>query len=106
MKEKTKEQNIQEIHFLEQGLQNILYQKQAFQMELSEIKDALKELESSKDEAYKLIGQIMLRYDKSKIKQEFLSKIKIFELKLKELDKQEESLTSRIEKIRNESLKK
>lgn len=101
-----KEKNIQEIQFLEQGLQNLLFQKQAFQMELSETKEALTELEKSKDEVFKVIGQIMLRTDKSKVKEEILSKIKIFELRINELEKQESSLTSRIEKIRDEDLKK
>ena len=100
-----KEKNIQEIQFLEQGLQNILYQKQAFQMELSETKEALNELEKSKDEVFKVIGQIMIKSDKTKIKEEFLTKIKIFELRIKELEKQEASLTTRIEKIRDDDLK-
>lgn len=99
------EKNIQEIQFLEQGLQNILFQKQAFQMELSEAKEALKELENSKDEVFKVIGQIMIRSEKSKIKEEMLSKIKIFELRMKTLEKQEVSLAERIEKIRDDSLK-
>ena len=97
--------DIQEIQFLEQGLQNILFQKQAFQMELSEAKEALKELENSKDEVFKVIGQIMIRSEKSKIKEELLSKIKIFELRMKNLEKQEVSLSERIEKIRDDSLK-
>ena len=100
-----KEKNIQEIQFLEQGLQNILFQKQAFQMELSETKDALKELESSKDEVFKVVGQIMVKSEKSKMKEELLSKIKIFELRVKELEKQESSITNRIEKIRDDNLK-
>jgi prefoldin beta subunit len=100
-----KEKNIQEIQFLEQGLQNLLFQKQAFQMELSETKEALKELENSKDEVFKVIGQIMLRIEKSKIKEELLTKIKIFELRIKELEKQESSLAKRIESIRDENLK-
>lgn len=100
-----KNEDIQEIQFLEQGLQNILFQKQAFQMELSESKEALKELENSGDEVYKVIGQIMIKTEKSKIKEELLSKIKIFELRMKNLEKQEVSLTERIEKIRDDSLK-
>lgn len=100
-----KEKSIQEIQFLEQGLQNILFQKQAFQMELSETKEALKELESAKDEVFKIIGQIMIKSDKLKIKEELLSKIKIFELRMKELEKQETSLSGRIEKIRDDDLK-
>ena len=100
-----KDESVQEIQFLEQGLQNILYQKQAFQMELSEAKEALKELENSRDEVYKVIGQIMIRSEKSKIKEEMLSKIKIFELRMKNLEKQEVALTDRIEKIRDDGLK-
>ena len=100
-----KEKNIQEIQFLEQGLQNLLFQKQAFQMELSESKEALNELENSKDEVFKVIGQIMVKSDKSKLKEEIVTKIKIFELRIKELEKQESSLTERIEKIRDGDLK-
>lgn len=99
------EKAIQEIQFLEQNLQNILFQKQAFQMELSETRDALKELENSKDEVYKIIGQIMVKSEKSKIKEEFSNKLKIFELRLKNLEKQEVSFSERIEKIRNDGLK-
>ncbi len=100
-----KEKSIQEIQFLEQGLQNILFQKQAFQMELSETKDALKELESSNGDVFKVIGQMMIKSDKSKIKNEMLAKIKIFESKMSELEKQENSLSERIEKIRDDELK-
>jgi prefoldin beta subunit len=100
-----KDESVQEIQFLEQGLQNILYQKQAFQMELSEAKEALKELENSGDEVYKVIGQIMIRSEKSKIKEEIQTKIKIFDLKMKNLEKQEVALTDRIEKIRDDGLK-
>ena len=100
-----KDESVQEIQFLEQGLQNILYQKQAFQMELSDAKEALKELENSRDEVYKVIGQIMIRSEKSKIKEEIQTKIKIFDLKMKNLEKQEVALTDRIEKIRDDGLK-
>jgi prefoldin beta subunit len=100
-----KEKNIQEIQFLEQGLQNILFQKQAFQMELSETQDALKELENSKDDVFKIIGQIMVKFEKLKMKEEMINKIKIFELRIKNLEKQEDSLSSRMEKMRDDSLK-
>lgn len=101
-----KEKSIQEIQFLEQGMQNMLFQKQAFQMELSETKEALNELENSKDEVFKVIGSMMIKSEKSKMKEELLSKIKIFELRINELEKQENALSSRIEKIRDEDLKK
>jgi prefoldin beta subunit len=100
-----KEKDVQEIQFLEQGLQSILFQKQAFQMELSETKDALKEIENSKDDVFKVIGQIMIKVEKSKMKEEMLNKVKIIELRIKNLEKQEASLSGNLENIRNNSLK-
>mgnify|MGYP001573733989 CR=1 FL=1 len=44
MNDKAKENKMQEVQMLEQNLQNILLQKQAFQIELRETKAALKEL--------------------------------------------------------------
>lgn len=99
------EKAVQEIQFLEQGLQNMLFQKQAFQMELSETQDALKELENSKDDVFKIIGQIMVKFEKSKMKEELSNKVKIFELRIKNLEKQEVSLSERMEKMRDDSLK-
>jgi prefoldin beta subunit len=98
------DKNIQEIQFLEQNLQNILFQKQAFQIELSESKESLKELENSRDEVFKIIGQLMIKYEKSKIKEEILNKIKILELRIKTLEKQESTFSERIEKLREELL--
>ncbi len=102
--EKTK--NIQEILFLEQTLQNIFFQKQAFQMELTETQSALKEIENSKEDAYKLIGQLMIRVPSSKIKEELSDKEKILNLKIKSLEKQESSFSEKLEQIRKQILNK
>ena len=101
----NKNEELQEMQVLDQNLHNLLLQKQAFQMELSESKDALKELGNSKDEVFKIIGQLMIKSEKSKMQEEILNKIKIFELKMKNLEKQEASLANRIEKIRDNGLK-
>lgn len=74
-------------------------------MELSETKDALKELENSGDEVFKVIGQLMIKSDKTKMKEELLSKIKIFESRIKTLENQENSLADKLESIRDKSLK-
>ena len=103
---KNKNQNLQELQFLEQNLQNILFQKQAFQMELSETNVALKEIENSGDEVFKIVGQLMLKTKKSKIKEELSNKKKMLDLKMKTFEKQENSLTDQIDKLRGEILKK
>ena len=102
---KDKDKKIQEMQILEQNLQSLLLQKQAFQMELSETQSALKEIENSGEEVFKIIGQLMIKTDKSKIKQELLNKEKILDLRTKTIEKQETSLTEQLDKLREEVIK-
>ncbi len=99
------EKKLQEMQMLEQGIQNILLQKQAFQMEFSETMSALKEIESSEGDIFKIVGQLMVKTEKSKIKEDLSNKEKLLELRLKTFDKQEKSLTDQLEKIRDEIIK-
>ncbi|MCK4553155.1 prefoldin subunit beta [Candidatus Pacearchaeota archaeon] len=98
-------QKIQEMQILEQNIQNLLLQKQAFDMELSETKSALKEIENAKDDIFKIIGQLMIKTTQSKIKQELLNKEKILSLRIKTIEKQEIHLTEQLEKLREEIMK-
>lgn len=102
----TDDKKIQEMQILEQTLQNILLQKQAFQMELSETEIALKEIQSSGDDVFKIIGQLMIKTKKDSITKELSDKKKILDLRLKNLEKQESSLTEQVEKIRDKILSK
>jgi prefoldin beta subunit len=99
---KDRDKKIQEMQILEQSLQQILMQKQAFQMELAETEAALKELDNSGDEAYKVIGQLMLKSDKKEIKKELDNKHKLLKTRADSLDKQEEEFSKKLEKIRDE----
>jgi len=94
------QEKIQELQILEQTLQNLLAQKQAFQMEFSETDSALKEIEKSGDEVFKIVGQIMLKVGKDKMKEDLLGKEKILELRLKTIERQENTLMEKLEKIR------
>jgi len=99
------ENKIQEMQILEQRLQNSIMQRQAFQMELAETDSALIELEKSGDEVFKIIGQLMIKSEKSKIKEELLGKQKILELRIKSLEKQENLLGEQATKIQQEVAK-
>jgi prefoldin beta subunit len=96
------EQKLQEMQILEQRLQNSILQKQAFEMELAETSSAIKEVEKSGDEVFKIIGQLMIKAEKKKIQEELDSKSKILELRIKTLGKQENSLTEQLDKLRDE----
>ena len=101
----TQEQKIQEMQILEQGLQQILMQKQAFYMELSESEAALKELEKSSDEVFKVIGQLMIKSDKKKIQEDLEKKKKLLNIRLKTFETQEQNMSEKVEKIRQELMK-
>jgi prefoldin beta subunit len=99
------EEKIQEMQILEQKLQNTILQKQAFQMELAETDAALIEIEKAGDEVFKIIGQLMIKSDKVKIKEELLNKQKILELRISAFEKQEKVLAQQLEKFRDEITK-
>jgi prefoldin beta subunit len=96
---------IQEMQVLEQNLQNVLLQKQAFQMESTETDAALKELESAGDEVFKVIGQLMIKSDKKKMQDELANKKKLLDMRMTALEKQEKSISEKLEEIRAEIMK-
>ena len=87
--DKNLQEKIQELQLIEQQLQSFLLQKQAFQLELSEAESALEETEKSEGEIYRIISQIMLKAKKEDITKELKEKIKIFEFRIKAIEKQE-----------------
>jgi prefoldin beta subunit len=96
----NKNEDLQEMQMLDQSLHNLLLQKQAFQMELSETKSGLVEIEKS-GEIFKLVGELMIKVGKEKVKEELLSKEKILNMRIKSIEKQEDSIAKRLEELRN-----
>jgi len=99
------ESKFQELQFLEQNLQNILMQKQAFEMEFAETESALSEISKTSDDVFKIIGQLLIKGDKIKIKEELENKKKLLQLRINSLDKQEKTFSDRLSILRNELLK-
>jgi len=99
------EQKLQQAQMLEQNLHSVILQKQAFQLELSETKAALKELDSAGEEVYKIIGQLMLKKGKEEIKKDLEAKEKILDSSFKKIEKQEEENLKQLEKLQEEFAK-
>ncbi len=93
---------INEMRTLEQTLHNLILQKQNFQMELSETQSALAEMEKSGDDVFKIVGQLMIKTGKDGIKEELSSREKILELRLKSLEKQEDSFMKKLDELKEE----
>lgn len=104
MNESNQQNNIQEMQFLEQNLQNLLMQKQAFQMELTETTSALEEIEKSGEDVFKIVGQLMIKSDKPIVVSDLTKKKDLLELRMKSIEKQETALTNKLEEIREEIL--
>jgi prefoldin beta subunit len=94
---------IQQLQMIEQSLTNLLMQRQQFQSQLVEIESALSEMESS-PEVYKIVGNIMVSGDKAKIKEDLDRKKEIAELRIKNLEKQENQIKEKAKKLQTEVL--
>lgn len=100
--DKETQDQLQEMQMIEQNLQNVLLQKQAFEMELSEVESAISETQKSSEEVYKIVGNIMIRADKQAVIKELEEKKKIFSLRLKTLENQEKILMEKLDKSRKD----
>ncbi len=98
---------IQEMQILEQNLQQLLMQKQSFNMELDSSNFALNELEKTEDDVFKVVGgQIIIKTTKEKLQKDLGEKKKLLELRLKNIDKQEKEFYEKLESLRDEITKK
>jgi prefoldin beta subunit len=102
---KDVEQKINQLQLFEQNVQSLLMQKQQFQMQSVEIKSALKELEGT-EEAFKIIGGIMVSSKKEDLKKELTSKKEMSELRIKALEKQESQIKEKATKLQAEVMEK
>lgn len=104
MTEKEVEQKINQLQLIEQSLQNLLMQKQQLQLQLVEVESALKELETAK-EVYKIISNIMVSSKKEDLKKDLSSKKEMAEMRVKNLEKQENQLKEKATKLQAEVMK-
>ena len=93
---------IQELQILEQNLQALSIQKQTFQIELTEVLNALSDLKKSGEEVYKIVGSLMVRSNKADLASDLEEKKKIFELRISSIEKQEKLLEEKAEKLKKE----
>ncbi len=104
--DKQTQEKIQALQGYEQTLHSLLMQKQAFQMELNETENALTEITKTKDDVFRLVGNIMIKSDKKKIEEELKKKQGLLLLRLKSIDNQEKELEKQVEELREEVMKK
>ncbi len=100
--EETQEK-IKQLQMLEQALQQLLAQKQAFQLQLMETESALKELEGT-NEAYRIIGNIMVLTKKEELNKELQEKKETTMLRINALEKQESKTREKASSLQKDVL--
>jgi len=100
--EKRQEEKLKELQILEQNLQNIIIQKQTYLLEMTDINNALEELSKQKDDVYKIVGSLMVKTKKEEVEKELRQKKEITEIRIKNLDKQEQIFNEKSLKMREE----
>ena len=99
----AQERDLQELQLLEQNLSQIAMQKQQFQLQLSEIESAMKELET-REKAYKIVGNLLIESDKKTLVEELTGKKEVTELRIKAFEKQESKFKDKVKDLQKSVL--
>ncbi|MEM3565858.1 MAG: prefoldin subunit beta [Candidatus Bathyarchaeia archaeon] len=86
---------------LQQTLQSVLAQKQQVELELTEIEQALSELQKVADDAviYRAIGSLLVKTDKAKVTADLNERKELLNMRASVLGKQEERLRSQMKEL-------
>ncbi len=85
----------------QQQLQLVIQQKQKVQLELTEAKKALEEIEKVDDGTtiYKTVGTLIVKTDKAKAVEELKEKVETLEVRLNALERQEKKLNEKLKEL-------
>lgn len=86
---------------LQQTLQSVLAQKQQVEIELTEVEQALAELQKTSDEAviYKAVGSLLVKTEKAKVTVDLNERKELLNMRASVLGKQEERLRSQMKEL-------
>ncbi len=93
------EKNISQLQLFEQNLQNLISQRQNFQMQELEIDHALEALQSTKDAPFKIVGGIMIATTKEELQKELNSKKELLSMRIRSIELQEQNLKQKAESL-------
>lgn len=96
------QEQIRRLQGYEQNLQGYMQQKQELQNELLEINSAQKALSDNPEEAFRIIGNLMVKQDPATMRKEIDDKKQELNQKIEALEKQENQIREKATRIRNE----
>lgn len=101
---KEVQEKMNKLTMMEQQLSGFLTQKQTFQAQLMEVESALDELGKT-EQAFKIVGNIMVGADKEALKKEMEEKQETMTLRIKSIEKQEETIRNKATELQQEVMK-
>ena len=95
------QQRLLRLQQLQQTLQGVLTQKQQLELELTEVEQALDELEKLTDKAtiYKSIGSLLVKSERGKVTTDLNERKELLDMRINVLGKQEERLRSQVKEL-------
>jgi prefoldin beta subunit len=95
------QQRLLRLQQLQQTLQGVLTQKQQLELELTEVEQALDELEKLTDQAtiYKSIGSLLVKSERGKVTTDLNERKELLDMRINVLGKQEERLRSQVKEL-------
>jgi len=97
------QEKIQQLQIYEYQIQQILAQKQQLNSKKLESSSVINDL-SKTSEAYELIGNVLIKKSAEEIKKSLEEKNEMIEIRLRSLDKQENDVREKAEKLQKEVL--
>ncbi len=93
---------VAQLQQLQQQLQLVVTQKAQVEALIKETQDALSELEKSKEDfAYKAVGNVMVKLEKSEVIKDLKEKLETYEVRKSMLEKQENKLRERLSDLQS-----
>ena len=105
-KDEQTQELLAQLQSIEQNVQNLLLRKQTIQGQLLEIESTLQELNKEPKRAFKIVGSIMVESTPKEIQKDLNGKKEVFELKIKNIEKQEEKLKEKSKELQEQVLKR
>jgi prefoldin beta subunit len=97
------QEKVNTLSVLGQNAQQLAAQRQQFQTQLLETESALEEIKTAR-EAYRIIGNIMVKTEPSKLKEDLESRKGLLDARIKSIETQEEALKEKSKKLQEEIL--
>jgi prefoldin beta subunit len=96
------QEKIGRLQVMEQNIQSFHLQRQNISVQLAEIDHALQELGDTKEQVFKIIGQVMISSTAPELKKDLKSKKEALEVRVKSLENQESILREKAEALQRD----